>query len=449
MNLKLIVLLFLFTSVNVFAQKTNSAWTNLYNGKDLSGWRLLGGKATYEAKGDEIIGTTVSNTPNSFLATEQEYGDFILEVELLAHPLMNSGIQFRSLSNSEYQNGRVHGYQMEIDPSARAWSGGVYDEGRRGWLYNLELNPAAKTAYKINDWNKYRIECIGNSIRTWVNGIPVSNLVDDMTRKGFIAMQVHSIPSSEPQGRQIRWKNIRLQTENLKPSPPDNIFVVNMVSNDMSALEKKQGYRLLWDGKTSKGWTSANGTAFPAEGWQIQDGILSIQKDIPGEKAKGGDIVSEKEFSAYELKFDFKLTKGANSGLKYFASNLGGSVLGLEYQILDDENHPDAKLGIKGNRTQASLYDIIPAQKIPYTLKKVGEWNQGMIRVYPDNKVEHWLNGLKVLEYQRGSADFMENISRSKFKAVQGFGTAAKGKILLQDHGDKVFFRSIKIKELK
>jgi len=262
-------------------------------------------------------------------------------------------------------------------------------------------------------------------------------------------MQVHSIPSSEPQGRQIRWKNIRLQTENLKPSPPDNIFVVNMVSNDMSALEKKQGYRLLWDGKTSKGWTSSNGTAFPAEGWQIQDGILSIQKDIPGEKAKGGDIVSEKEFSAYELKFDFKLTKGANSGLKYFASNLGGSVLGLEYQILDDENHPDAKLGIKGNRTQASLYDIIPAQKIPYTLKKVGEWNQGMIRVYPDNKVEHWLNGLKVLEYQRGSADFMENISQSKFKAVQGFGTAAKGKILLQDHGDEVFFRSIKIKELK
>ena len=449
MNSKLITLLFLLVSVNVFAQRSNSGWVNLYNGKDLSGWKLLGGKATYEAKGDEIIGTTVSSTPNSFLATEKEYGDFILEVELLAHPLMNSGIQFRSLSKSDYQNGRVHGYQMEIDPSARAWSGGVYDEGRRGWLYNLELNPAAKTAYKINDWNKYRIECIGNTIRTWVNGIPVSHLIDDMTTKGFIAMQVHGIPSSEPQGRQIRWRNIRIQTENLKPSAPADIFVVNMVTNDLSALEKKQGYRLLWDGKSSKGWTAANGSAFPAEGWQIQDGILSVQKDIPGEKAKGGDIVTEKEYSAYELKFDFKLTKAANSGLKYFVSNLGGSILGLEYQILDDENHPDAKLGIKGNRTQASLYDIMPAQKIPYSLKKVGEWNQGMIRVYPDNKVEHWLNGIRVLEYQRGSADFMENISRSKFKAVQGFGTAAKGKILLQDHGDEVYFRSVKIKVLK
>jgi hypothetical protein len=120
----------------------------------------------------------------------------------------------------------------------------------------------------------------------------------------------------------------------------------------------------------TKGWTAANGSAFPAEGWQIQDGILSVQKDIPGEKAKGGDIVTEKEYSAYELKFDFKLTKAANSGLKYFVSNLGGSILGLEYQILDDENHPDAKLGIKGNRTQASLYDIMPAQKDPVFFKK-------------------------------------------------------------------------------
>lgn len=447
--MKLLTLFFLLISLNVLAQKSNSGWVNLYNGKDLSGWKLLGGKATYEAKGDEIIGTTVSNTPNSFLATEKDYGDFILEVELLAHPQMNSGIQFRSLSKAEYQNGRVHGYQMEIDPSARAWSGGVYDEGRRGWLYNLELNPAAKSAYKINDWNKYRIECIGNSIRTWVNGIAVSHLIDDMTAEGFIAMQVHSIPSTEPQGRQIRWRNIRIQTENLRPSAPTDIFVVNMVTNDLSALEKKQGYRLLWDGKSTKGWTAANGSPFPTEGWQIKNGIISVQKDSPGEKAKGGDVVTEKEFSAFELKFDFKLTKAANSGLKYFASEFGGSVLGLEYQLLDDENHPDAKLGMKGNRTQASLYDILPSQKIPYSLRKVGEWNQAMIRVYPDNKVEHWLNGIKVLEYQRGSAEFMEKIAQSKFKGIQGFGTQAQGKILLQDHGDEVFFRSIKIKDLK
>ena len=449
MNSKLITLLFLLVSVNLFAQRSNSGWVNLYNGKDLSGWRLLGGKAKYEARGDEIIGTTVSNTPNSFLATEKEYGDFIMEVELFVHPLMNSGIQFRSLSKPDYQNGRVHGYQMEIDPSARAWSGGVYDEGRRGWLYNLELHQAAKTAFKNNEWNKYRIECIGNSIRTWVNGIPVSHLIDDMTSRGFIAMQVHAIPSAEPEGRQIRWRNIRIQTENLKPSAPDNIFVVNLLANDLSALEKRQGYRLLWDGRSSKGWTSAKGNTFPADGWDIQNGVLSAIKDVPGEKAKGGDIVTEKEFSAFELKFDFKMTKGANSGLKYFVNTIDGSALGLEYQILDDENHPDAKMGIKGNRTLASLYDLVPANKIPNSIKKVGDWNQGMIRVYPDNRVEHWLNGFKVLEYVRGSADFMGNIVQSKFKSVQGFGTAPKGRIMLQDHGDEVSFRSIKIRDLK
>jgi len=449
MNLKITLFLLAFISSGVYAQKSESGWQNLYNGKDLSGWRLLGGKAKYEAVGDEIIGTTVSNTPNSFLASEKEYGDFIFEVELFVHPLMNSGIQFRSLSKSDYQNGRVHGYQMEIDPSARAWSGGVYDEGRRGWLYNLELHQAAKTAFKNNEWNKYRIECIGNSIRTWVNGIPVAHLIDDMTTKGFIAMQVHAIPASEPAGRQIRWRNIRIKTENLKPSPADNIFVVNMVANNLSHIEKKQGYQLLWDGRSSKGWTSAKGGAFPADGWQMNDGLLTIVKDTPGEKAKGGDIVTEKEFSAFELKFDFRLTKGANSGLKYFVSNFNGSMLGLEYQILDDENHPDAKMGIKGNRTQASLYDIFPAQKVPNSIKKVGDWNQGMLRVYPDNKVEHWLNGFKVLEYQRGSQEFLEALAQSKFKTVEGFGIVPKGKILLQDHSDEVSFRSIKIKELK
>jgi hypothetical protein len=448
MKIKLFTYVLLFTALTASAQPVDGEWEYLFNGKDLTGWKLLGGKATYIAKDGELIGTTVSNTPNSFLSTEKEYGDFILEVELLVHPSMNSGIQIRSLSKKEYQNGRVHGYQVEIDPAARAWSGGIYDEGRRGWLYNLELNPAAKTAFKNNVWNKYRIECIGNSIRTWVNGIPVAHLVDAETSKGFIAMQVHSIPASEPSGRQIRWKNIRIQTGKLKPSAPDNIFVVNTVANDLSKQEKNMGYRLLWDGNSGKGWTAANNLIFPKNGWNIQDGVLSVQNDQAGQPAVGGDIVSTKEFAAFELKFDFKMTEGSNSGLKYFVNTINGSALGLEYQILDDEKHPDAKMGIKGNRTLASLYDLVPAQKVPAAIKKMGEWNQGMIRVLPDNKVEHWLNGYKVLEFNRGSAEFKGFIAQSKFKNAQGFGLALKGKIMLQDHGDEVSFRSIKIREL-
>ena len=444
-----IILLSLLFSMNLYAQPGDGQWEYLFNGKDLIGWKLLGGKATYEVKDGELVGTTISNTPNSFLTTEKEYGDFILEVELLVHPSMNSGIQIRSLSKKEYQNGRVHGYQVEIDPAARAWSGGIYDEGRRGWLYNLELNPVAKTAFKNNVWNKYRIECIGNSIRTWVNGIPVAHLIDAETSKGFIAMQVHSIPASEPAGRQVRWKNIRIQTGKLKPSAPEPIFVVNTVPNDLSEQEKSLGYRLLWDGKSAKGWTAAKNEIFPKNGWTIQEGVLSVLKDQAGQPAVGGDIVRTKEFAAFELKFDFKLTEGANSGLKYFVNTFNGSALGLEYQILDDAKHPDAKLGIKGNRTLASLYDLVPAQKVPASIKKVGEWNQGMIRVLADNKVEHWLNGYKVLEFNRKSDEFKAFIAQSKFKNVQGFGLTSAGKIMLQDHGDEVSFRSLKIRELK
>lgn len=448
MKAKLITYILLLIAFNASAQSEKVEWEYLFNGKDLSAWKILGGKATYHVQDGELIGTTVSNTPNTFLTTEKEYGDFILEVELLVHPLMNSGIQIRSLSKKEYQNGRVHGYQVEVDPSTRAWSGGIYDEARRGWLYNLELNPQAKTAFKNNEWNKYRIECIGNSIRTYLNGIPVAHLIDAETQRGFIAMQVHSIPNSEPAGRQIRWKNIRIQTKNIKASASNPVFVVNTLPNNLSKEEKSLGYRLLWDGKTTKNWTLTNTNKFPERGWLIQDGILSVEKDQQGQPALGGDIVTQKIFTAFELKFDFKLTEGANSGLKYLVNDYNGSVLGLEYQILDDEKHPDAKMGIKGNRTLASLYDLIPAQKIPAAVKKNGEWNQAMIRVYPNNMVEHWLNGYKVLEFDRQSTEFKELVSQSKFKNVMDFGLAPNGKILIQDHGDQVSFRSLKIREI-
>lgn len=448
-----IILLLLILSFGICgAQKQeNTSWIPLFNGKNLDGWKQLNGKANYKVIEGEIIGTTKPGEPNSFLATDQQYGDFILELELYVDPTLNSGIQFRSGQKSSEENGRVFGYQMEVDPSARAWSGGIYDEARRGWLYTLEANKAAKTAFKNGSWNKYRIEAIGNLIRTWVNGVPTANLVDDLTPRGFIALQVHSIGKSDEAGKQIRWRNIRIQTKKLKTSPTDHINVVNMIPNHLSKQEKYNGFSLLFNGKDVDQWRGAYKDAFPSKGWLVDSGILSVEKTNGAESTNGGDIVTKKQYGAFEMKFDFKLTEGANSGVKYFVTESEGnkgSAIGLEYQILDDLRHPDAKLGRDGNRTLGSLYDLIASEKIPASQKKIGEWNQGIIKVFPDNKVEYWLNGYKILSYTRGSESYLNLVAESKYKNWKNFGMASKGHILLQDHGDKVSFRSLKIRNL-
>jgi len=206
----------------------------------------------------------------------------------------------------------------------------------------------------------------------------------------------------------------------------------------LSQQESKVGWKLLFDGKTSNGWKATQSETFPERGWEIQDGVLTV---LAGNK--GGDIITVDQFSSFELSLEFKLTSGANSGIKYFVQP--GTSLGLEYQILDDERHPDAKQGVAGNRTLASLYDLIPAEnKKP---NPIGEWNQARI-VVRGNHIEHWLNDDKVVEYDRGTQCFRALIQKSKYKDIEGFGLHPKGHILLQDHGDTVSFRNIKLREL-
>ena len=416
----------------------------------------MGGKARYEIEKGAITGITVTETPNSFLVTEKEYSDFALELDvMIPDTITNSGIQFRSSFNPEANNGqgRVYGFQYELDASSRAWTGGIYDEGRRGWLYPLDLNPTAKKGYKHGVFNHVKIECRGNTIKTWINGIPASYLVDTVSTKGFIALQVHSIGKEEKHaGKKIYWKNIKI-AENFRDSDfPADVYELNFTPNTLTDTEKQHGWKLLFNGANAEGWRGAYKNAFPEKGWKIENGIITVLSSKGQESANGGDIVTNDQFSAFDLSFDFKLTPGANSGVKYFVTlseNNTGSAIGLEYQVLDDKLHPDAKMGVNGNRTLASLYDLITAKKPGNALHAIGEWNKGRIVVYPDNRVEHYLNGQKVLEYVRGSQAFRDLVAVSKYKKWENFGEAKEGHLLLQDHGDEVSFRSIKIKELK
>jgi hypothetical protein len=453
--MKIHLLLFCCFISICFSASAQSGWQNLFNGKNLSGWKRLAGKAEYKVEDSEIVGTTVANTGNTFLVTEKEYGDFILEADVFVEdPQGNSGIQVRSHYDAAGNkgSGKVYGRQCEVDPTLRKWTGGIYDEGRREWLYPMQLNAQAQNAYKSGQYNHYKIECVGNEMKTWVNGIAAAYVVDTLDETGFIGLQVHAINSADHAGKKVSFKNIRVKTTDLAPeSLSYGVYVANFAPNTLTSYEKKDGWQLLFDGKTSNGWISVKSNQFPAKGWSISNGAISVLPSQGKESANGSDIITKDEFSAFDLSFEFKLTPGANSGVKYFVTlaEKSPSAIGLEYQVLDDSLHSDAKLGQNGNRTLASLYDLIPAQKQKRFLRPVGQWNFGRIIVYPDNRVEHYLNGVKVLEYIRGSKGYKNLVAISKYVIWPNFGMAPKGHILLQDHGNAVSFRSIKIKQLK
>lgn len=441
------------------AREQRIPWRDITPRAGLAGWHKTGGNATYAVVDGELVGRAEPGKANSWLVSDAAYGDFIIEFDARTDPALNSGVMIRGQSRPDYRNGVVFGYQAEIDPSKRAWSGGLYDEQRRQWLYTLGRNEAARRTFRSGDWNHYRVEAIGNRLRTWINGVPAADVVDDMDARGFIAFQVHAIPDAEAARHpEARFRNVRMITD--RPArfamPETQLPQQGWLSNRLSRDEQRAGWKLLWDGRTTKGWTSAKGGAFPARGWSIRDGVLTVEGSDGAESANGGDIVTTRDYRDFELSVDFRLTEGANSGVKYFVdpelSKGAGSAIGLEYQLLDDARHPDAKRGRDGNRTLGSLYDLIPARNLSdpdspgKRINPPGEWNRAVI-VSRGQHVEHWLNGFKVVEYERGSPAFRALVAQSKYAKWPNFGERAQGPILLQDHGNRVDFRSVKIRE--
>ena len=214
-------------------------------------------------------------------------------------------------------------------------------------------------------------------------------------------------------------------------------------ANTLTAAEKKAGWTLLFDGSSMKGWRGYKRQDASGTRWKVEDGMLSVDP-ADGKDTRGAlDIVTTDTYDQFELTWEWKVAPGGNSGLKYFVLEDRDAAIGHEYQIIDDEKHADAKIG--PHRQTAAFYDVLAATDRP--IKPAGEWNQSRILVQ-GRSVEHWLNGKRVLQYELGSPALQAAVDKSKFKGIERFGKPQKGHILLQDHGDRVWYRNIKVKPL-
>ena len=233
-------------------------------------------------------------------------------------------------------------------------------------------------------------------------------------------------------------------------------MMVPAASNRLSAAERDAGWTLLFDGRTFDGWRGLGYAGVPSKHWIVENGTIrkiasgSVPVQADGQPSEGGDLMSVRMWRDFELAWDWKISEGGNSGVKYNVSEDLSTAMapphaakGFEYQMLDDARHSDGKLAI--HRT-AALYDLIPAPD-DKPVRRVGEWNHSVI-VLSGNHGEHWLNGRKVIEYELGSPAMTEALARSKYAPMRWFAERRAGHIVLQDHGDEVFFRDLKIREL-
>jgi len=339
----------------------------LFDGQSLDNWEVRNGKAPYVIEDSMIVGTAILDSPNTFLCTKERYGDFILELDLLCESPLNSGVQIRSNSLPDYHDGAVHGYQVEVDPSDRAFSGGIYDEYRRGWIYPLTRNEAGRKAYKKDDWNHYRIEAIGSDIRVWVNEVMTTNLKDDLTAEGFIGLQVHAIYDSTMIGKTVRWKDITIRTKDLekhrKPIPV-NVYQVNLTP-EWSIIEEEWRY--------------------------LSTDPLFVELDSAQQSI---ELVDAKTY--FDLKFQFKMKEGSEGGIHF-----GSIDSSFVYQLIDNQNLVEGEQ--KGAQSLASLKGKHASENLSVPgrhrdFRGFEYWNTGQI-IYDEQHIEFWMNEYKMVDY--------------------------------------------------
>jgi len=362
-----------------------------------------GGNAKYSLESGILTGYTKYGTPNSFLCTKDMYADFILDFKVSIDPRLNSGVQIRSDSVSVKGRETVAGMQVEIDPSSRAWSGGIYEENRRGWIHSLAHNPTARAAFKNGSWNSFHIEAIGNSIRVWVNDINTSNLLDTASLAGIIGFQVHSIGDKKMEGTTVQWKDIRLITSDfdkhrkeIKETDPE----INLLPNALSQTE------------SDKGW------------------ILAVPNIDGKERTKNRVPLASVE-GDFELKLEYKINKKEASTIEYAQNQRGEPI--LEYSILDDINRTKIK---KNSHKSGGLFNKMQAQNLSHPdrdkpVRFYNQWSQVHI-IVKDGRVQHWLNNSLVLEYK-----------------IADVGSIRKKKqVYFKNKGGGAFIRSVKLRNL-
>ena len=363
----------IFTSLGASLVFAEEGFVPLFDGKSLDGWEQRGGKAKYSVVDGAIVGETVPNTPNSFLCTERHYSDFILEYEFKVDEELNSGVQIRSNSLPEYRNGRVHGYQVEIDPDqdprkhngverVRSWTGGIYEEGRRGWLDDLFDNEAARAAFKPGEWNHIRVHAEGDWIRTWINGVAAADLRDSMTQSGFIGLQVHGIGKKLGGPWHVSWRNLKIKELG------------------------KHVWLPLFDGKTLGGWKP-----LPGGKWTVEGGAIVGRS--PRSERRHGILLSEKAFGDFAVRAKFRIHSG-DSGFYFRCEPVKGGVSVNGFQVEIDFSQETGGLYETGGRG----WVVKPAEKdIPRKNYKPGEWSEVSLSAH-EGRIVVKINGVKTAE---------------------------------------------------